>query len=195
MAPPQLSGARIYPYYFLLPQVQTFINSLSRSRLSLGTSQGVGHFNQQFWWRALTSHVRPANALGSAICTRSNDSSKSPVRHPRHPFPVSRSVACPKSTLKLNGQKANTRLFSEGFIWTDFVSNQSYIVSITHQRCRRYVITRSAISRLLTRYSPSRSRLESPSLPSLAILQDGGNSKQTAFKRWWRAFTSHVRPI
>ena len=65
---------------------------------------------------------RRANASDSAISTRSGDSSKSPVSFVESPktsktssptfiFPVSRSLARPKSTPKLNGQKANIRHF------------------------------------------------------------------------------------
>jgi hypothetical protein len=68
------------------------------------------------------SQSRHANASDSAISTRSGDSSKSPISFVESPktsktssptfiFPVSRSLARPKSTPKLNGQKANIRHF------------------------------------------------------------------------------------
>lgn len=65
---------------------------------------------------------RRANGSDSAISTSSGDSSKSPISFVESPkpsktssptfiFPVSRSLARPKSAPKLNGQKANIRHF------------------------------------------------------------------------------------
>lgn len=109
-------------------------HSPSRSRLesaslpSLVISQDDGNSNQQLSnpGGAPSLHTfgqsRRANASDSSISTRSGDSSKSPISFVESPktskkssptfiFPVSRSLARPKSTPKLNGQKANVRHF------------------------------------------------------------------------------------